>query len=88
MVVSATVVMVKVSRGSRSTFAYTLMALSVVLGVSYFGYAFAYAFRMEVELSDRVYHFYSWYAYEVFTFCLIWLLYKDGYLRCATWTVP
>jgi len=67
MVVSATVVMVKVHRGSKSTFAYTLMALSVLLGVSYIGWAFEDSIRMEVQLPDGVSYLYasSEYAFDI-----------------------
>jgi lipopolysaccharide export LptBFGC system permease protein LptF len=59
MIISASVVIHRIHNKSKNTFAYILMGLSLTVGVSNIGYAFSEAFRKEVTLPDRVYHFES-----------------------------
>ena len=48
MITSAVVVIIKVSQGSKNKFAYVLLSLTVVMGISKIGFAFIEAYRMQV----------------------------------------
>ena len=48
MIISAVIVIMKVSQGSKNKFAYVLLSLTVVMGVSKIGFAFIEAYRMQV----------------------------------------
>ena len=57
MFISASAVIHRIHKKSKNTFAYTLMGLSLTIGVANIGIAFTEAFRMEVTLPNGVHHF-------------------------------
>ena len=64
MIISASVVIHRIHNKSKNTFAYALMGFSLTVGVSNIGLALSEAFRREVTLPDRVYHFESEYVHD------------------------
>ena len=64
MIISASVVIHRIHNKSKNPLAYTLMSLSLTVGVSNIGLALTDAFRKEVTLPDRVHHFESEYVHE------------------------
>lgn len=64
MLISATVVIKKIRDGSKNTFAYVLMSLTVLIGSAYVGYAIDDAFRYEFRLpnTDKPVYFANEYA--------------------------
>ena len=64
MIISASAVIHRIYNKSKNPFAYTLMGLTLMQGVSYIGSAFTSAFRKEVTLPDGVYHFYNEYVHD------------------------
>ena len=68
IIISASAVIHRIYNKSKNTFAYTLMGLTLTIGVSLVGLAFNDAFRKEVTQPDRVYHFRSEYGLSTFNF--------------------
>jgi hypothetical protein len=66
MIIPASFAIKKVSEGSNNQFAYVLLSFTVLLGIAYVGMSFCEAFRREVFLPDRTYHFSSEYAFGTF----------------------
>ena len=90
MIISASAVNHRIYNKSKNTFAYTLMILTLVQGVANIGSALTEAFRKEVTLTDRVYHFASEYSidtlnylYDTSTALLGWV-FAMRYLQSAT----
>lgn len=54
MILVGVTVFIKVYRGSKNTFAYTLLAFTIVMGISKIGFAFTDTFRSEVTMPDYV----------------------------------
>ena len=52
MIIFAAVTVVKISHGSKNTFAYILVLFTALLGIAYLGFMFSEAFRREVILPD------------------------------------
>jgi hypothetical protein len=68
-IVAATVVIFKVHRITKNTFAYTLMVFTILIGVSWIGAVFTEAFREEVLLQDgQTHYFYNEYTLRTFDF--------------------
>ena len=68
MIIAASVVIYRIHKKSKNTFAYTLMGLTVTIGFSIIGFAFTDAFRKEVVLPDRVHYFMSEYSNDFFSY--------------------
>jgi CDP-diglyceride synthetase len=63
MIVAASTVIHRIYSKSKNPFAYTLMGLTVTMGIANVGLAFDEAFRREVTLQDNhTYHFASEYS--------------------------
>ena len=70
VIVAATVVILKIHRITKNTFAYTLMVFTILIGVSWIGAVFTEAFREEVLLlwDYQIHYFYSEYTLRTFDF--------------------
>lgn len=55
MIISAIIVIFKVQRGSKKVFAYVLMSLNALLGISYMGNSFDEAYRRLVVVNGTTY---------------------------------
>ena len=65
MIISASAVIHRIYNKSKNTFAYTLMGLTLTMGIANIGLAFTEAFRKEVTLPNGVYHFVSEYSFDI-----------------------
>jgi hypothetical protein len=63
ILISASVVMVKIYTGSKNKFAFTLMAFSQLLALSFLGQALSDVFRRPVYLNGKTYYFGNQYVY-------------------------
>jgi uncharacterized membrane protein HdeD (DUF308 family) len=63
MVIAAILVIYKVYNVSKNTFAYTLMSLTIILGISNIGVAVTEAMRKEVMVQGRPHYFFNQYFY-------------------------
>ena len=68
ILISASVVMVKIFTGSKNKFAFTLMAFSQMLALSFLGQALSDVIRRPVYLNGELYYFGSHYAYITFVY--------------------
>lgn len=74
MIIAACVVLYRVHHGSKSTFAYALMIMTILQGVAWVGNGLAFQFRKEVVYANGVVlpHI-SVYAFDLFNglyFCM------------------
>jgi hypothetical protein len=65
ILISSSVVIVKIITGSKNKFAFTLMACSQLFALSFLGQALSDVIRRPVYLNGKTYYFGSQYAYII-----------------------